>query len=133
MKLRFDGRDHTDKFRYPEMKRCRFECICACTGLLFFVPLVSVPESRFGRYWANQGLIILLIELACLICGFVSGWLLGLLAMIPAVGIVFAVLKKLVGAVLWLTAVLYIIYAVFHAARCRAKDVPFFGYIRFIR
>ena len=70
---------------------------------------------------------------ACLICGFVTGWIFGLLAMIPAVGVVFAVLKKVVGIALWLTAAFYIIYAAAHAARCRAKDVPFFGYIRFIR
>ena len=127
MKLRFDGRDLTDKFRYSEMRRCRPECICACTGILFFVPLVSVPESRYGRYWANQGLIV------CLVCGFVTGWIFGLLAMIPAVGVVFAVLKKVVGIALWLTAAFYSIYAAAHAARCRATDVPFFGYIRGIR
>lgn len=133
MKLRFDGRDRTDKFRYSEMRRCRPECICACTGILFFVPLVAVPESRYGRYWANQGLIVLLVEFVCLICGFVTGWIFGLLAMIPAVGVVFAVLKKITSIALWLTAAFYIIYAAAHAARCRAKDVPFFGYMRFIR
>ena len=55
MKLRFDGRDLTDKFRYSEMRRCRPECICACTGILFFVPLVSVPESRYGREQKGGG------------------------------------------------------------------------------
>ena len=87
--------------------------------------LVGVERLNFA--------VVLLVELVCLICGFVTGWIFGLLAMIPAVGVVFAVLKKVVGIALWLTAAFYIIYAAAHAARCRAKDVPFFGYIRFIR
>lgn len=133
MKFRFDGKDHTDKFKPQETRLCRFECVCACTGILFFVPLVSVPESRFGRYWANQGLIVLLIEISCLICGTVIGWILELLAMIPVIGTVFAVLKKLCTVAFWLVAAFYMIYAAINAARCKAKDVPFFGYMRFIR
>ncbi len=133
MRLCFHGRDYTDKFRYPDMKKCRFECICACTGLMFFIPLVSVPESRYGRYWANQGILILLVELACLFSGLIIGGILSLLAMIPAVGGFFLVVKKIIGAVLWATVAFYILYPLTFAARCKAKDIPLIGFIRVIR
>ncbi len=133
MTLRFNGRDHTAKFKRIDTRHGRFECICACTGVMFFIPLVSIPESRFGRFWANQGLIILLIELACLISGLILGGILGLLAMIPAVGIVFNIIKKIIGAILWAVVAFYIIYPITFAARGRAKDIPFIGFIRIIR
>ncbi len=133
MRLSFEGRDYTDKFRYPDMKKCRFECICACTGLMFFIPLVSVPESRYGRYWANQGFLVLLVEIACLLIGLILGGILGLLALIPVIGGVFLVVKKIVGAALWITVAFYILYPLTFAARCKAKDIPFIGFIRAIR
>ncbi len=33
-------------------------------GILFFLPLVVSPESRYGRFHANQGLILLLFSIA---------------------------------------------------------------------
>lgn len=133
VKLRFEGEEHTARFRDDELRGCRFECLCACTGILFFIPLVSTPESRFGRYWANQGLLILLAEAACLIVGLITGGLLGLLSLIPAIGVVFTVLSKLIGGVLWLTVLFCIVYALSFAVRGRAKDIPLIGFLRIIR
>ena len=44
--------------------------------ILFFLPLVACPESRFGRFHANQGLILLLVSI-------VGGIVLGI---IPIIG-----------------------------------------------
>lgn len=131
--LRFDGKDYTRKFKYPEAKRCRFECLCACTGVMFFIPLVSIPESRYGRYWANQGLLILLIELICFVIGMILGGIFGLLSLIPFVGIVFKILKTAATVLLILITAVYIITSVVNVLKCRAKDIPFVGFVRIIK
>ena len=44
--------------------------------ILFFLPLIVCPESRFGRFHANQALILLLL-------GIIGSFILGL---IPIIG-----------------------------------------------
>jgi uncharacterized Tic20 family protein len=97
------------------------------------LPLVSVPGSKFGRYWANQGLIMLLCELMMLILGFVISWILGLLALIPFIGIVFTVIKVIAFVALGLVALFLIVLQGSFAARGRAIDLPFIGHLRFIK
>lgn len=131
--LKFWGRDYSQKFKYPEIKRCRFECLCACTGIMFFVPLVSIPESRYGRYWANQGLLILLIELICLLVGLVVGGIFGLLSLIPFVGVVFGVIETAVTVLLSLIPAAYIIISLVYVSKGKARDIPFVGFVRIIK
>ncbi len=133
MAFRFRGRDYTAHFHKYDIRTCRIECACACTGILFFLPLVSAPESRFGRYWANQGLIILFIQLALLLVWFIAGGLLWLLSLIPFVGIVFSILRTIVGIALIAVALCYVIYSMLFAARGRARDIPLLGHMRLLR
>ncbi len=133
MRFSPNGKEHTKRFHPDDRRCCKVECVCACTGILFFLPLVSVPGSRFGRYWANQGLIILFLELALLIAGFIVSWILGLLALIPFIGIVFNIVKAIVFIALGLTALFAIVLQGSFAARGRAIDLPFFGFMRFIK
>ncbi|MBQ8254304.1 MAG: hypothetical protein IJY94_02230 [Clostridia bacterium] len=133
MRFSAKGKEHTKQFHPDDRRCCKIECICACTGLLFFLPLVSVPGSKFGRYWANQGLIMLFCELIMLIAGFLVSWLLGLLALIPFIGILFNVVKVIAFIALGLIALFVIVLQGSFAARGRAIDMPFVGFIRFIK
>lgn len=66
--------------------------------LLFFLPLVACPESRYARFHANQSLILLIVSIAGnIILGMIPivGWIL-----LPFFGIavlVFAVLGMVNG------------------------------------
>ena len=82
MAVNFTSREYTKKFHPDDTRSCRVECICACSGILFFLPLISFPESRFGRYWANQGLLILLAELVGLLIWGLIAQILSLLSLI---------------------------------------------------
>ena len=126
-------KDHTKRFHPDDRRSCKVECVCACTGLLFFLPLVSLPGSKFGRYWANQGLILLLCEIALLILGFLCSWILGLLSLIPFIGILFSIIKVVALIALGLFALFMIVLQGSFAARGRAIDLPFIGHLRFIK
>ncbi len=47
--------------------------------IIFFLPLLACPESKFGRFHANQGLLLLIVSFAgSIILSFIPiiGWLL---------------------------------------------------------
>lgn len=53
--------------------------MAALAYILFFLPLVACPESRFGKYHANQGLILLIVGIGgSIILGIIPiiGWIL---------------------------------------------------------
>jgi uncharacterized membrane protein len=133
MAINFSSKEYTKRFHPDDARCCRVECVCACSGILFFLPLISFPESRFGRYWANQGLLILLAELTALMIGGVISWMLDLLALIPLIGIVFTILKIAVAIAFFLVIFIFAIRAGRFAAKGRAVDLPIIGYLRFIK
>ncbi len=81
----------------------------AYLGFLFFLPLVTDSESRFGRFHANQGLILLLASvvgyIAVAILSFILtliSWVLGfistLLYLALSVVLVILLVKGIMGA-----------------------------------
>ena len=46
-------------------------------GILFFLPLVVTPDSKFGKYHANQGLLLLILGFALSVIGSIPilGWI----------------------------------------------------------
>ncbi len=48
-------------------------------GILFFLPLITHPESKFGKFHANQGLLLLIFSVAGTTIGSIIpiiGWFL---------------------------------------------------------
>lgn len=133
MAVDFSAREYTRKFHPDDRRSCRVECVCACSGLLFFLPLVSAPDSRFGRYWANQGLLMLLSEIVGLLVWALISFTMGLLALIPFVGIIFTAIKIILGIAELSIFLFFIIRACTFAGKGRAVDFPIIGYLRLIK
>lgn len=131
--LKFDGKEYTKLYPADERRAYRNQCMCAATGVLFFIPFVSCPDSQYGKYWANQGAITLTVEVLCLIVGLIAKGLCWLLSKIPLVGVVFNVLYVIILVVLWFIVILYVFYGMRYAHKCRAKNLPFIGTIRYFR
>ena len=79
----FDVEDRTMEFDTQDTQDAKIWSILAYFGILFFLPLVCAPQSRFGRFHANQGLILLLTSL---ILGIVNVVLQIMIGWIPFVG-----------------------------------------------
>ncbi len=65
---------------------------------LFFLPLVSCPDSPYGRYHANQGLVLLLFSvIGSIVLGIIPiiGWI--ILLFFPIVVVVFAIMGLMNG------------------------------------
>lgn len=72
-------------------------------------------------------------EIIMLIVGFFLSWIFGLLALIPFIGILFHIIKIAALIALGLIALFVIVLQGSFAARKRAIDMPFVGFIRFIK
>lgn len=51
--------------------------ILAYIGILFLVPLLAAPNSKFAKFHANQGLVLFIAEVALGVVGVIPflGWL----------------------------------------------------------
>ena len=69
--------------------------VLAYLGILVLIPILAAKDSKFARYHANQGVILLLVEIGMyFIAVFMSFFLIGLLffPLIFLISIVFTIL-----------------------------------------
>ena len=118
--------DYTQQFHPQDISDGKAMSILAYFGILFFLPLVVCPQSRFGRFHANQGLILLIF-------GFALNLLTGLFSLAFAWVPVLRVLWKILSALLNIPMFALFVIGVVNAANGRAKELPVIGKIRIIQ
>lgn len=57
-----DGAPVSEVFTVDDVQKNKV--IAALAYLVFFLPLIAAPDSRFGRFHANQGLLLLILSIA---------------------------------------------------------------------
>ncbi len=83
-------------------------------GILFILPLlVNGGKSRYGRFHANQGLILFLADLVCSIAGEILSW-------IPFIG-------TILQFILSIAVLLLMILGIYNAVTGKVKTLPFIG------
>jgi len=90
--------------------------------LVFFLPLVLCRESKLGRHCANQGLLLLIVNI-------ISNILLEIFTGIPLLGWVFVIVQKLVSLALVLIGLLCMLNLTTNE---RASEIPLVGGFRII-
>lgn len=90
--------------------------ISALAYILFFLPLVACPESSFGKFHANQGLLLLIVGLAGSI----------VLSIIPVIGWIILPLFSLV-------VFIFGIMGLIGALNGKAKELPIIGKYRIMK
>jgi len=89
--------------------------VAALAYLIFFLPLIAAPDSKFGKFHANQGLVLLLATIAGNI----------ILGIIPILG---WILIPIFGLAIFIIAVL----ALVNTLNGYAKKIPLIGDINLI-
>lgn len=96
--------------------------VLAYIGLLFLVPLLAAPNSKFARYHTNQGIVLFIAILITMAGSMV-------LAMIPIIGCVAALLPILIGA----AAIVFMILGIINAASGQYKPLPLIGHYQLLK
>ncbi len=82
--------------------------------LIFFLPLLAAPQSKFGRFHSNQGLLVFLIYIVSVAVG-----------KLPLIGFI--------GAIFSLIALVFMILGMVNASKGLAKELPIIGNISIIK
>jgi len=90
-----------------------FAVLAGCIPVLFWLPLVAAKDSAFGKFYANNGLILLII----MVIGSVISW-------IPLVG--------LIGALLDILVLGFAIYDLVFSLRDEGRRLPLIGSIQLL-
>ena len=96
--------------------------MCVLAYILFFMPLIVVPNSEDGKFHANQGLTLLILGIAVSIAG-------SILSLIPIIGIIGYLISFLGGLACLALAIIGII----NALNMEKKKLPVIGEYTFIK
>ena len=117
------GNEYFDR---TDVEKNKLMAVLSYLGILVVIPIIVAPDSKFVRYHANQGLMLL-------ITSAVYGALMKILALvvswIPIVGAIIVSLASLIGVVLFV----FVILGVINAAQGKAKELPIIGGYRILK
>lgn len=118
-KVKAEIDDYTEEIDPEDIKKNKVMAVLSYFGILVLIPILCAKNSKFARFHANQGLVLFIIEalvfplLSIIFKGWVLlNWILGLL-----------------GLVIFVFAVLGIVYAV----QGKAKEIPILGNIKILK
>lgn len=109
--------DVTDQYDPGDIEANKLWAIIACIPPLFFVPLITCKDSGYGKFYANQGLLLTIVSLAT---GLVSG----ILNIIPLIG---GLLSSLVSLVLGLAMIGMFILMMISIGQNKVRYLPLIG------
>ncbi|MDD4772195.1 MAG: hypothetical protein PHZ09_01130 [Eubacteriales bacterium] len=107
--------DRTNSFDTDDINQNKVISALSYFGILFFLPLVACPNSRFGRFHANQGLILLILSAIS-----------GMLNIVPIIG-------GLLSSVAGIAVFILFLFGLINTLNGFAKELPFVGNISIIK
>lgn len=119
--------DTTAEFDPADIASNKAMAILSYFGLLVLIPLLAAKNSRFARFHANQGLIVLIAG----VVGTIGQRVLGLvLKYIPYIG---GVLAGLIGFAVSAVLLVLMVLGIINAAQGKAKELPVIGKLRLLK
>ena len=111
--------DTTSQFDPQDINDNKGMSVLAYIGILFLIPLLACPNSRFARFHTNQGLVLFLLGLA-------ASLVTGIITIIPFVG---WVLGPILGIAVYIFELVLMIMGIINSAQGQAKELPLIGKI----
>lgn len=123
-------KDTTEEFDSSDIENNKVMGILAYISFLVLVPIFGAKESKFARFHANQGLVLLIASVAASTIISVITYSLNIL---PVVGKVLALPVGLVGFAVSVISTVLMIIGIINAAKGKAKELPFIGGIKILK
>lgn len=121
-----DTEDTTDQFDPADIQQNKVMAVLSYIGILVLVPILGAKDSKFARYHANQGLLLLIASAAYNIALRIVN------AILYAISWRLAFIGTILSAVSIAFFVLMII-GIVNAANGRAKELPVIGKYRLLK
>ncbi|MDR3359572.1 MAG: hypothetical protein LBO20_02740 [Bifidobacteriaceae bacterium] len=110
----------------------KVQAVLAYLGLLVLIPIFAAKDSRFARYHANQGLVLMLAGIAYgilwgVIAGVVGALAFGSIASGSGAGLALGGIVTTVFGLVFLVFPVLAIIGIVHAVQGEAKPLPVIG------
>lgn len=115
--------DSTAEFDPQDIANNKGMSVLSYIGILFLIPLLACPNSKFARFHTNQGLVLFLL-------GVALGIVTAIIGLIPVIGWIFGGLISAAGSIFTLVLM---IMGIVNAAQGQAKQLPLIGKITLIK
>lgn len=114
--------DHTSEFDAGDIEKNKVLSLFAYLGILLLIPLLATNNSKYARFHVNQGLILLIVEIAWgIVFGIVS-------SIFGALGLgIIAALLSIVSGLGSLALFVLMILGIVNAVTGKAKELPLIG------
>lgn len=119
--------DYTTQFTREDIEQNKAMAILAYLGILVLVPIFAAKDSRFARFHANQGLVLLISMVAYSIIENILNAV--FYAIWWGLGSIFSIILN----VIYLVFIVYIVLGIVNAAKGEAKELPVIGKLRILR
>lgn len=148
----FDTPDTTVEFAAEDIElNNRLSCL-SYLGILLVVPLFLVKKSRFAKFHANQGLVLLILNIAASAILGVISFIVNLIgtgiaalfvklsvhaAFLATVGSVISVILSVITGILSVIVSILLLFllvvGIIYAAKGRAKELPLIGRFKILK
>lgn len=124
-----NGLDRTSEYDAADINETKAICIVSYLSILFFLPLVIYPNSKVGRFHANQALLMLIISaILSIVTSVLSAF-----AFMPGLGWTFIVLTSVLGSITGLVFLAAFIFELVNILNNKVVELPLIGKIKIIK
>lgn len=117
----FQSHDHKSEFDPQDINTNKVIAAISYMGILFFLPLLCCPNSKFGKFHANQSLVLFILEvILSAVAAFARA--------IPIFGWLIALPLQLLGVAIFVIAILWLVFTL----NGDAREIPVLGRIHLI-
>lgn len=115
-------KDATQEFDTVDIENNKIISIFSYFSILVLIPILAAKDSKYARFHANQGLVLL-------IASIVLGVIIGVLGRIPFIGWIFA----LAGGLIEILTLVLMVLGIVNAATGKAKELPIIGNVTILK
>lgn len=118
--------DTSEEYDKKDVEDNKIMALLSYLGILFLVPLLGAPDSKFARFHANQGIVLFIAWAAY---GIVYSILTTIFSFVP----VLRWLVPFILGVLWIVPLVFAILGIVNTVNGKAKELPLIGKIKILK
>lgn len=127
-------KDRTAEFDAADIENNKILSLFAYLGILFLVPWLACPNSKYARFHTNQGIILFIVNMAAsVVVGILTGIAAAIGAVVSVVGVLFGLVFSLLGFVVSVVSLVLTIIGIVNAVQGKAKELPIIGKFRILK
>ncbi|MCH5324013.1 MAG: zinc-ribbon domain-containing protein [Eubacterium sp.] len=134
--------DSTAEFDPTDIENNKILSLFAYLGILFLIPLLAAPNSKYARFHTNQGLVLFIFDIVVgVVLGILSaiiGGIIGAAAAADPFGAlgalgVFSTIMGIIIGLVYLCILVIVIIGIVNAVTGKAKELPIIGKIKILK